>query len=80
MQALEQEYGCQLCIGPCTTRGEVTSACLCLLFTPLQHYYSCLLLCILCSISCEIVCLVCGKSLNCCANAALADVSSGLLL
>ncbi|KAL0746693.1 hypothetical protein Bca101_028695 [Brassica carinata] len=21
-QALEQEYGCQLCIGPCTTRGE----------------------------------------------------------
>lgn len=23
MQALEQEYGCQLCIGPCTTRGEV---------------------------------------------------------
>lgn len=23
VQALEQEYGCQLCIGPCTTRGEV---------------------------------------------------------
>lgn len=22
-QALELEYGCHLCIGPCTTRGEV---------------------------------------------------------
>ncbi|KAF2596562.1 hypothetical protein F2Q68_00012180 [Brassica cretica] len=22
MQALEQEYGCKLCIGPCTTKGE----------------------------------------------------------
>ncbi|XP_030935892.1 threonine--tRNA ligase, mitochondrial 1-like isoform X5 [Quercus lobata] len=22
MQSLEQEYGCKLCIGPCTTRGE----------------------------------------------------------
>ncbi|VVB11117.1 unnamed protein product [Arabis nemorensis] len=22
-KALEQEYGCQLCIGPCTTRGEM---------------------------------------------------------
>ncbi|KAL6548239.1 hypothetical protein OROGR_008663 [Orobanche gracilis] len=23
-QALEMEYGCKLCIGPCTTRGEVS--------------------------------------------------------
>lgn len=23
VQALEMEYGCKLCIGPCTTRGEV---------------------------------------------------------
>lgn len=23
LQALEVEYGCKLCIGPCTTRGEV---------------------------------------------------------
>lgn len=22
-QSLEQTYGCRLCIGPCTTRGEV---------------------------------------------------------
>ena len=26
MQAIEQEYGCKLCIGPCTTRGEVRAA------------------------------------------------------
>lgn len=25
LQALEQQYGCKLCIGPCTTRGEVNS-------------------------------------------------------
>lgn len=24
LQSLEQAYGCKLCIGPCTTRGEVT--------------------------------------------------------
>lgn len=29
VQALEQEYGCQLCIGPCTTRGEVRAASFC---------------------------------------------------
>lgn len=27
VQAIEQEYGCQLCIGPCTTRGEVRAGC-----------------------------------------------------
>lgn len=25
-QTLEQTYGCRLCIGPCTTRGEVNSS------------------------------------------------------
>ena len=34
VQALEQEYGCQLCIGPCTTRGEVRAACFwCFIFS-----------------------------------------------
>lgn len=40
VQALEQEYGCQLCIGPCTTRGEVGGACLCYCYLFVYHVRS----------------------------------------